>query len=116
MVDQGPPSPWRPRDGSVKCMDEITASSGSLRLHGVRVLIVDDDDGIRFAVRMLLEQSGAIVTDAPSAEDGARIAPPGAPGRPSLGPDDAHVRRVLAHPSGAPGCRPKGAGRRPRPP
>lgn len=34
----------------------------------MRVLIVDDDEGIRFAVRMLLEQSGAIVTDAPSAE------------------------------------------------
>jgi CheY-like chemotaxis protein len=50
-------------------MDEIAASSGARRLDGVRVLIVDDDDGIRFAVRMLLEQSGAIVTDAPSAEE-----------------------------------------------
>jgi CheY-like chemotaxis protein len=68
MVDQSPPSPWRPWDGSVEDMDDIRGSSGVLRLDGVRVLIVDDDDGIRFAVRMLLEQSGAIVTDAPSAE------------------------------------------------
>ena len=49
-------------------MDDTRASSGARRLDGVRVLIVDDDDGIRYAVRMLLEQSGAIVTDAPSAE------------------------------------------------
>ena len=69
MVDQSPPSPWSPSDGSVEDMDDIGASSGALRLDGVRVLIVDDDDGIRFAVRMLLEQSGAIVTDAPSAEE-----------------------------------------------
>ena len=68
MVDQSPPSPWSPCGGSVEYMDEIAASSGARRLDGVRVLIVDDDDGIRFAVRMLLEQSGAIVTDAPSAE------------------------------------------------
>ena len=68
MVDQSPPSPWSPSDGSVEDMDDIEASSGAPRLDGVRVLIVDDDEGIRFAVRMLLEQSGAIVTDAPSAE------------------------------------------------
>jgi CheY-like chemotaxis protein len=49
-------------------MDDIGAASGAHRLDGVRVLIVDDDDGIRFAVRLLLEQCGAIVTDAPSAE------------------------------------------------
>ena len=67
-MDQGPPSPWSPRDGSVKGMDDIGASSGAPRLDGVRVLIVDDDEGIRFTVRTLLEQSGAIVTDAPSAE------------------------------------------------
>src|SRR6185295_13032881 len=67
-VDQGPPSPRSPRGGSVEDMDDIATSSGNPRLDGVRVLIVDDDDGIRFAVRMLLEQSGAIVTAAPSAE------------------------------------------------
>jgi CheY-like chemotaxis protein len=49
-------------------MDDIGASSGAPRLDGVRVLIVDDDEGIRFTVRTLLEQNGAIVTDAPSAE------------------------------------------------
>jgi CheY-like chemotaxis protein len=68
MVDQSPPSPWSPGGGSVEDMDDIRVSSGAHRLEGVRVLIVDDDEGIRFAVRMLLEQSGAIVTDAPSAE------------------------------------------------
>jgi len=57
-----------PQGGSVEYMDDIAASSGTPRLDGVRVLIVDDDEGIRFAVRMLLEQSGAIVTAAPSAE------------------------------------------------
>src|SRR5688572_14497169 len=49
-------------------MNDMGAASGATRLDGVRVLIVDDDDGLRFAVRMLLEQSGAIVTDAPSAD------------------------------------------------
>lgn len=68
MVDQSPPSPLGPSGGSVKDMDDTTVSSGARRLDGVRVLIVDDDDGIRYAVRMLLEQSGAIVTDAQSAE------------------------------------------------
>jgi CheY-like chemotaxis protein len=67
MVDQSPPSPCSPDGGSVEGMDDIGASSGAPRLDGVRVLIVDDDEGIRFAVRMLLDQSGAIVTDAPSA-------------------------------------------------
>jgi CheY-like chemotaxis protein len=50
-------------------MDDIQASNGAWKLDGVRVLIVDDDDGIRFALRLLLEQSGAIVTDAPSAPE-----------------------------------------------
>ena len=68
MMDQGPPSPWRLRGGSVKSMDDIGVLSGAHRLDGVRVLIVDDDEGIRYTVRVLLEQSGAIVTDAPSAE------------------------------------------------
>ena len=49
-------------------MDDNGAARGARPLDGVRVLIVDDDDGIRFAVRILLEQSGAIVTDAPSAD------------------------------------------------
>ena len=79
MVDQSPPSPWCLCDGSVEDMDDIRVSSGALRLDGVRVLIVDDDDGIRFAVRMLLEQSGAIVTDAPSAEEALLLLREGRP-------------------------------------
>ncbi len=37
---------------------------------GVRVLVVEDDDGIRTAVRMALEDEGFVVDDAASGEDG----------------------------------------------
>ena len=49
-------------------MDDNGPSSEAALLDGVRVLIVDDDDTIRTTVRLVLEQSGAIVTDAPSGD------------------------------------------------
>ena len=54
-------------------MDAIREVSESRRLDGVRVLIVDDDEGIRTTVRMVLEQSGAIVRDAASAEEALTV-------------------------------------------
>lgn len=42
----------------------------STRLHGIRVVLVEDHDDSRELLALMLEQCGAVVVSAPSARDG----------------------------------------------
>jgi hypothetical protein len=96
---------WCARPGDV-APEVSTAPSvpDRLPLDGISVLLVDDDFDIRDAFQLVLEQSGAVVRSAESAED------VGSP-RPPERPVDARPERLRAHAAGG-GAGGRSAGRR----
>jgi CheY-like chemotaxis protein len=51
-------------------MDSSSSTGYEMRLDGVTVLSVDDDQDTLYIVRTILEEAGAVVTTAPSAQEG----------------------------------------------
>jgi CheY-like chemotaxis protein len=51
----------------------MRSSDGSLRLDGVRVLVVDDEIDVRYMTQTILEHEGAAVTAVESARDAVQL-------------------------------------------
>jgi signal transduction histidine kinase/CheY-like chemotaxis protein len=61
--------PFRLETAAVSSADPIASSAAPIPLHGVRVVVVDDDSDVRDVLRIVLEDAGATVTTAASAEE-----------------------------------------------